>query len=248
MTGPVLQLGRRSPEESLRRLDDATELFVSCSERLDDADLDGPSLLPGWSRGHLLAHVCTHAETLVRLAAAARTGERLPGHPWPEQTADIESGAGLAPDLLRAWVLSSAAGLGEALELLDIEQWHAELEVPGGHRVRIADLPWLRIREMSVHAVDLGVGLAFSDLPVGLLVALMDDALVDGALARRLHASSVGLVLEATDHQVRWQVPGERPIRLTGSLASLLRWITRRPGPQPQRADGGTLPALTAYP
>jgi maleylpyruvate isomerase len=41
--------------------------------------------------------------------------------------------------------------------------------------VPASEVPWLRAREVCVHAVDLATGLAFADLPADFLTALCDD-------------------------------------------------------------------------
>jgi len=42
---------------------------------LTDADARGPSLLPGWSVGHVLTHLARNADSLVRMLKAAARGD-----------------------------------------------------------------------------------------------------------------------------------------------------------------------------
>ena len=55
------------------------------------------------------------------------------------------------------------------------EQWEAEVVTAQGRTVPASETPWMRAREVMVHAVDLGTGIGFDDLPDGFLVALCDD-------------------------------------------------------------------------
>ncbi|GAA1883857.1 maleylpyruvate isomerase N-terminal domain-containing protein [Actinomadura bangladeshensis] len=42
---------------SLAEITAATQALLATAARLDDADVRGPSLLPDWTRGHVLTHV-----------------------------------------------------------------------------------------------------------------------------------------------------------------------------------------------
>ncbi len=61
--------------ELLADLDDATAALVSDLDGLTDREARGQSLLPGWSRGHVLTHLARNAEGGTRLLTWARTGE-----------------------------------------------------------------------------------------------------------------------------------------------------------------------------
>lgn len=50
--------------ESLR---EATERLLTAVARLDNASVAEPSRLPGWSRGHVLAHLARNADALVNV-------------------------------------------------------------------------------------------------------------------------------------------------------------------------------------
>lgn len=66
------------------------------------------------------------------------------------------------------------------------QPWQAEVVTAQGRAVPAAETPWMRSREMLVHAVDLGTGLAFADLPDAFLAALRADIadVVAGVLAQ----------------------------------------------------------------
>jgi maleylpyruvate isomerase len=139
-------------------------------------DLDGPSLLPGWTRKHVAAHLSLNAEALGNLVHWARTGEERPMYTSPDQrTTDIEAGALRPADELLAWFDESARVLGEAMATLTDEQWQARVLTAQGRDVPATDIPWMRSREVMIHAVDLGTGVTFADLPADFLEELCAD-------------------------------------------------------------------------
>ena len=63
-----------APQEILDRWADGERLFATALGRLTDEELDRPSLLPGWDRRHVLAHVARNADALRNLLTWAETG------------------------------------------------------------------------------------------------------------------------------------------------------------------------------
>ena len=63
---------------SLDRLAMATERLLTTATALSDAQMRDPSLLPGWTRGHVLTHIARNADGLVNLMRWARTGTKTP--------------------------------------------------------------------------------------------------------------------------------------------------------------------------
>ncbi|MGW6742886.1 maleylpyruvate isomerase family mycothiol-dependent enzyme [Streptomyces sp. NPDC055025] len=226
------------PERSLRWAAEGTGLFLAAMDGLGDDGLGLPTALPGWTRRHLLAHVAANAEALGRLVSWARTGSPCPMYASPEQRADeIERGSHLSADELRAWVLSAARALEAAFATMPESAWAAQVVTARGRTVPAAEVPWLRAREVAVHAVDLDAGMDFDDLPTGFCRALTDD--VVRSRATRLEGPA--LRLTATDIRASWTVMGEdEPIRVTAPVARLAAWLTGR-----ERQTG--LPVLPAW-
>jgi uncharacterized protein (TIGR03083 family) len=202
-----------------------TSLFIRQVNLGDDA-LSAPSALPGWSRKHLLAHVCANADAVGNLIRWAATGEPTPMYRTPEErAAGIEAGIRLpAPDL-GAWLHRSADALEGAMAGLSDEQWREPVVTAQGRTVSASEVPWMRAREVFVHAVDLAAGLAFTDLPAGFLVALCDDA-----VAKRGTGPGPALALEAEDTGGPWHLTGSGlPVTLSGQLAEITAYLTGRP-------------------
>jgi maleylpyruvate isomerase len=139
-------------------------------------DLDGPSLLPGWTRKHVAAHLALNAEALGNLVEWARTGVEKRMYASPEQrNADIEAGARRSSAELLTWFDESARRLADALGELTESQWQARVLTAQGSEVPAAQIPWMRAREVMIHAVDLGTGVTFADLPEDFLEELCTD-------------------------------------------------------------------------
>lgn len=155
---------------------EATQLFLDGVDQLDDADFASPTGLPGWTKAHLIAHVHFNALALRRLARWAATGDPHPMYASSEQRNDeIASGSRLPPATLRLVVRHSAALLAEDLAALTDESWLREVVTAQGRTVPATEIPWLRAREVAIHAVDLGIGVTFDNLPDDFVNALLVD-------------------------------------------------------------------------
>jgi len=182
----------RSLEDARRWVRDGTKLVEEALAGLDD--LTRPSTLPGWTRAHVVAHVAANAEAIGNLVHWARTGEPTPMYSSPDQRAsDIENGSRRdRADLVR-WFRDSAGELERAMDALTPDQWRARVVTAQGRDVPASETPWMRARELTVHAVDLDAGIAFDDLSADFLEALVADVLakrgdhadVSGPLAGR---------------------------------------------------------------
>jgi maleylpyruvate isomerase len=217
------------PEQPLTWMRDGTARLLGAVDALGDADLDGPSLLPGWNRRYLLSHVAANAGALRNLAYWARTGEERRMYASPEQRdADIAAGARRPAGELRAWVASSAAALAGDLEALPEPAWDATVITAQGASRPAAEIPWLRGREVCVHTVDLASGVGFAGLPAGFLGALLDDV----TDRRSTLGTGPALDVVATDSGARWTVHGAgAPETVSAPLAALAAWLTGRPAP-----------------
>jgi maleylpyruvate isomerase len=226
---------------SRRWTDAGTEFFLGGLERLGDETLAGRTALPGWTGRHLVAHVALNAEALHNLVHWAATGEETPMYSSPEQRdADIGAGARRPPGELRRRVHASADRLAAALAGLTDQQWARPVRTAQGRSVPAADIPWLRAREVMVHAVDLDPARGFGDLPEDFLLALVDDI-----VARRSDRDQPALVLSA-DGGHSWSVHGRgEPVRVHGSLGGVAAYLAGRRSDVSARS--GAVPALPRW-
>lgn len=76
------------------QIDDATQRLLGTARVIAEPDLRGPSLLPGWTRAHVLAHLARSADAMRNLLIGARAGADRPGYASAEaRAADIEQAA-----------------------------------------------------------------------------------------------------------------------------------------------------------
>lgn len=125
---------------------------------LDPVDPATPSLLPGWSIGHVLTHLARNADSHRSMLAGR---PQYPGG-REQRDGDIEAGASREWSALIDDVAAACAAL-EA-EWAERTDWSGVADRLAGTRP-IERLPELRQREVEVHRTDLGLGYTFADLP-----------------------------------------------------------------------------------
>lgn len=214
-----------------------TAFFTDAVDALSDDALREPSALPGWSRAHVVAHMARNAEALTRLANWARTGVETPMYPSREsRAADIEATAAAPAATLRAEVVDTAAALASALAQLDATTWQRELRSALGRPMPAVEVPWMRVREVWLHTVDLGAGATVADIPAEIVAALIADAA--GTLSA--HEDCPVALLEATDTERLWTLGGAgEPVRIRGAAPDLLGWLIGRAAPGAPTAQDG---------
>ncbi|WP_344955671.1 maleylpyruvate isomerase N-terminal domain-containing protein [Actinomadura miaoliensis] len=170
-------MSARSRTDARTWMDRGTELFLGAVDRLTDEELAAPTALDGWTRRHVVAHVHGNAEALRRLLDWAATGVENRMYAGPRQRAEeIEALAALPAGELRTLVHRSARALAEDMDALPEDAWRSPVVTAQGRTVPAEEIPWMRAREVNVHAVDLGDGVTFADLPEGFNAALAAEA------------------------------------------------------------------------
>ena len=196
---------------------------------LSDEEAAQLSLLPGWTVGHVVTHLARNADSHVRMLEGAARGDVVDQYPGgnEQRAADIEAGSGRPAAVLAADATESMARLEAAWESTTDETWQR-----GQGRVttgiwRMADLPFLRWREVEVHHADLGLRYGFADWPETYLDRELPRTLA--GLPARLPAG-IGLALRASDTGETWTVPDrcEQRIEVAGDLWWLLAWLIGR--------------------
>lgn len=199
-------------------IDRATQRVIATAGGLGDPA--APSLLPGWSRGHLLTHLARNADGMVNLLAWARTGVVTPMYPSREaRVADIEAGAGRPLAELVADLRDSSDRFADAASSLPAEAWSVELEQPGGP-APAALVPWRRLREVEVHHVDLGAGYAPADWPEAFSHRLLHE------IAGGLDGVSCTLLPASLGHPILVGTGGGPAV--SGPAHALAAWLAGR--------------------
>ena len=136
-------------------------------EGLTDEQCRQPSLLPGWSRGHVLSHLANNAYSHLRMFEAASRGEETEQYEGgkPTRDAQIEAWSSLSAHKLIGHVRASIYALEGAWASATPTTWtgfgiksHA-----GGARVLITDLMLMRWCETEVHSSDLNLDYSFEN-------------------------------------------------------------------------------------
>ena len=233
-------------DDVLADLKSATRRLLDGMAGLTDEAARQPSLLPGWSRGHVLTHLARNAEGSTRLLTWARTG--VPGYEYESaeaRAAEIEAGAGRPAEVLIEDVRRTAAALEEAATGMPPQAWQRVVRYTGGQE-RPADviLP-SRLAEVLIHHVDLDHGFTPEDWQrpfVTGMLALLASSLGkrDGMAAMRLASRYGGGIFTIAR-------AGSADITVTGSEPELLAWLLgRSDGRGLGREPDGPLPAIPA--
>lgn len=81
-----------APLETLRkRVQEATQRLLGDTIGISDADWNGPSRLPGWSRANLAAHLAAGADAMAGLIVAAVEGRQAARTPTPTPVGPVSS-------------------------------------------------------------------------------------------------------------------------------------------------------------
>jgi len=129
--------------------------------------------------------------------------------------------------LLRSDAVSTAQLLDQALDVLDEVTWQTTVRSAMGREIPASEIPWMRTREVWLHAIDLDAGARIADLPSGIVDTLLDD--VVPVLSQKPECPAV--ILSPTDRHHNWRlgpddVDNDRVISATAN--NLVGWLTGR--------------------
>jgi maleylpyruvate isomerase len=148
------------------QLDDATQRLLGTARVIAEPDLRQPSLLPGWTRAHVLAHLARSADAMRTLMTAARTGQDRPAYASAgDREASIERGAAQSAKDLAADVADSAMALRTVARQLPDQAWPRPVRILGSAPFPAAQLLTRRLVEVELHHCDLAAGYTPADWP-----------------------------------------------------------------------------------
>ncbi len=221
--------------DDLASVQAATERLLVAAGALDNAAVTQSSRLPGWTRGHVLAHLARNADALVNV---------LEGRPMylsgEARDADIERDAPRPLDVQLADVRESAERLRAASAVP--ADWSRTVELRNGVTDRAERVPFRRWIEVELHHVDLGIGYELEDLPADFTEREI------GFLAARFagHRDVPPADLATVDGRA-WTTGGGSaggPVTVEGTAADLLGWLAGRRDGSGLAVKGGALPSL----
>ncbi|MER5444205.1 maleylpyruvate isomerase family mycothiol-dependent enzyme [Streptomyces sp. NPDC002764] len=213
---------------------DATDRLLTAAAELDNASVAEPSRLPGWTRGHVLAHLARNADALVNV---------LEGRPMyvsgEARDADIERDAPRPletqlADLRESAARFQAAGAAPA-------DWSRTVELRNGVTDSASRVPFRRWAEVELHHVDLGIGYELEHVPEQFTEREI------AFLADRFSGHPDVPPTRLTDGTRAWRTGREAAdaeITVTGPAPELLGWLAGRRGGSGLTVRGGSLPGL----
>ncbi|MFI9200928.1 maleylpyruvate isomerase family mycothiol-dependent enzyme [Streptomyces sp. NPDC053048] len=220
----------------LNSVREATDRLLRAAGELDNAAVSAPSRLPGWSRGHVLAHLARNADALVNV---------LEGRPMyasgEVRDADIERDAPRPLDVHLADLRESAAGFERTAAAP--ADWNRTVTLRNGVTDSASRVPFRRLIELELHHVDLGVGYELEDLPdefTGREIDFLTDRFSG-------NPAVPAITVTASDGR-RWHTGRSdgTPLTVTGPAADLLGWLAGRRDGAKLDTGGAPLPVLPA--
>lgn len=134
---------------------------------LTDREARSPSLLPGWTIGHVLTHIARNGDSFTRMMSAAIEGESVSQYDGGQarRAADIEAGAARSAADLRADVVASIERLEATWDRMTPAAWAGHGTNASGETWSCEAMPFHRWREVVIHQTDLGLGYSPQDWP-----------------------------------------------------------------------------------
>ncbi|MFE5327097.1 maleylpyruvate isomerase family mycothiol-dependent enzyme [Embleya sp. NPDC056575] len=216
------------PAALLAEINEATAQVLASAERLSAEHLAGPSLLPGWSRGHVLTHLARNADALTNLLNWARTGIPTPMYP-PGDARDraIEEGAGRPAQEQLTDLYDASGRFAQAFTAMTPTAWGAKVTARNAGEIAATTLPAKRLRELYIHHVDLDAGWTPAHWPT----EYADRELNEVAASFRGRPDCPPLLLrdDITHRELLIGPEGVAPAAVvSGRRQSLLAWLIGR--------------------
>ncbi|WP_170285988.1 maleylpyruvate isomerase family mycothiol-dependent enzyme [Nocardioides rubriscoriae] len=215
----------------------ATDRLLRAVDALDDAAYAGPSLLPGWSRAHVVAHLALNAEALAGVLHGVIEGRPVAMYPGAEaRDHDIDVLAAATPGALRFRLHAATAAFADAVTTVPEDRLGTVVErTPGSDRTFPAGaVGSMRLHEVEIHHADLAIGYTAADWSPDFAVRVVDR-----------FAPQVRATLVATDAGRTWEGGTAAPT-VSGTAAALGWWLTGR-GEGDGLTSDGELPGIEAW-
>lgn len=231
------------PDARLEDVYAATARYLRDLDRLTADDLTQPTVLPGWTRGHVIAHLARHALGTSRALTGLAHGHPLPIYDSDEaRDRDIDVTARLPVDELRELSFDACGRFKAACAAIHESDatWDALVErTPRGQVFTAEEIVEMRWREVEIHHVDADIGYSPGDWPRPFAAYVFDMVVRDRGhenLTLRLPRGDLPLgdgsgpvVAGDAPHLAYWLLGRPTGHGLTGDLPTLGPWT--RPTP-----------------
>jgi maleylpyruvate isomerase len=140
-------------------IDQATQRLLDAARVVAEPDLRSPSLLPGWSRAHVIAHLAGGADAMRDLLRGVRSGRDQSAYASAAaRDAAIESGAARTTAELMTWLADSAMAFRTVTRRLPDDRWQVPVQMLDSVPFPAGELLVKRLVEVELHHCDLGIG------------------------------------------------------------------------------------------
>jgi maleylpyruvate isomerase len=222
---------------------EATDSLLATANTLSDADVLAPSLLPGWSRGHVLTHLARNADSLVNRLTSAVTGVNIPQYPSPAaRQAGIEAGAARPIGEQVRDLEESHRRFAAAVDTVPPAKWASDLRDTSGETRPASKILEARLREVAIHHLDLNAGYSASDWPSPFALRML-SSVVPAFEIRGIEP----LTLLPDDIDARIDVSGGSALEIRGTTSALTTWLLGRDDGSALEVTGGQLPTPPAW-
>jgi maleylpyruvate isomerase len=222
-------------------LDSGTRRLVRSVDAMPDDQWAQPSLLPGWSRAHVVAHLTLNAEGLAGALEGVHEGRQVPMYRSSEaRDADIAGLSRSSTSELRDRFMGSTTVIGERVEELADNLADAVVErTPGGRRFPAGVVGDMRLREVEIHHADLALDYTAADWATEFVVRLLDFRSGTGQ-------DGPPFVAHAVDLDRSWQFGAGGPT-VSGPGSALAWWVTGRGTGDGLTSDDGRVPRMEPW-
>ncbi len=222
----------------------ATTRYLQALTQLDDESARGPSVLPGWTRAHVIAHLSRNADAFTQVLRQVAAGE--PAHMYASneaRAADIEETLRTHDlDGLRQDAEQACGRLADELAACDSDPGAPYARVVGGEETwPLASIGRRRRTEVEIHHADLDFGYRPDDWPADFSLAMVKQRQDEMAA---LPQGCPSMVLSATDVAGLWKFGEGQGPEIHGTAGDLAWWLVGRGGGRGLTSSSGELPDL----
>jgi maleylpyruvate isomerase len=209
--------------------------LLAMTADLDEAAARGDSVLPGWSRGHVITHIANFSEAMTRQVEEALQGRLVDVYDGgrPARDAAIEAGADRPAAELKAQLGTAVNALLASWDKVGPTDWPLPIRHRDSNLSAGLQATW---RELTIHTADLDLGFTPADWSDDFCLHLLD-------FLRPRTPDDTHLILKSPT--ITWDNGTGHDVTLEGPLSSLTAWYAGRPTPTP---INGPLPELLPWP
>ncbi|MFF0264368.1 maleylpyruvate isomerase family mycothiol-dependent enzyme [Kribbella sp. NPDC004536] len=202
---------------------------------LDEETARGDSVLPGWTRGHVITHIAYFSEAMTRQVEEALQGRLIEVYDGgrPARDAAIEAGADRPAPELRAHLTQAVTTLMSSWDKVSPTDWPLPILHRNSNLAAGLQATW---RELTIHTSDLNLGVTPATWSEDFCLHLLD-------FLRPRTPENTHLILQSPT--TTWENGTGTELKLKGTLTDLTAWYSGR---TPAGPITGKQPDLLPWP